>query len=75
LGKEECQHVKNDIEKTLFDRLMMKSHDEFFDHPSAFRMLEGLIKLVNNFSAEQAGSSYVTIKHTKSHIFMAFNCL
>ena len=67
--------VKKDIEKTLFDKFMMKKNEDFFDHPAAYRMLEGLIKLVNNFSSEQAGSSYAIIKHSRNHIFIAFNCL
>jgi len=75
MSASDCKSLKQDIEKNLYKKFMMKYNPEYFDHPAAYRMLEGLVQFVNNFSANQAESSYAIIKHSRSHIFVAFNCL
>ena len=43
MSEEDCVLLKRDIEETLFFKFMMKYNGQHFDHPAAYRMLEGLI--------------------------------
>lgn len=66
-GDKYCESLKKDIEDNLVKRVFLLDQGYFWDQPSAYRFLRGLIRSANEFSSQDLYVTSMFMKFDHQH--------
>lgn len=70
-----CSRLQSDLEANFARKIINFEQVSFWDSPSAYRLLHGLMRRFNDMSRNGfALSSYLHLDHKQEHLGMALNC-
>ena len=71
--QSKCDEIEKDLSK-FAPSVMPFQHGDFWDQPSAFRQLEGLIQMVNNYAQITAPFSWMDMDLKTKNLNIFYNC-
>ena len=74
MAENECSDIYNEMVNAFTFKLMTFNTGKFWDQPSSYRLLKGLMRTTNEYLKQYAGSGYVDIDNQTKNLQVFLNC-